>query len=228
VPAATLVHSPLVGPATWGRAAEVLRELGWPVAVPDLRPAAASGRWDDVVAAAVAGGHAEPDGVLVAHSGAGALLPAVAAALPHRPAALVFVDAVLPPATGEVALVPPAFLDHLRDLAVDGLLPPWADWFGPDAMAEQVPDAARRAEALADLPRLPLAWFLQHPTVPDGWAATPAAYVRLSGAYDDEAADARARGWPVAVLDRTHLAAVTHPREVADAIAAAVEQLLRR
>ena len=56
----------------------------------------------------------------------------------------VFVDAGLP-TDG-----PDPFLDRLRDIAEDGLLPPWSTWFGPDVMATLVPDPTRRAEIEAD------------------------------------------------------------------------------
>ena len=75
-----LVHPPLLGPAVLQPLAAELRQRGSGVAVPDLRAAVgtASGwpqRW---VCAAAAAGPAE---VVVGFSGAGIVLPAVAAAV---------------------------------------------------------------------------------------------------------------------------------------------------
>src|SRR5262245_8795614 len=91
-----LVHSPLVGPLTWSRVAEELRGLGEGVVVPVLPEALEAPAWQ---AAAGAVAEAAPDAplVLVAHSGAGPLLPAVRMALGRRvPAAYIFVDAGIP------------------------------------------------------------------------------------------------------------------------------------
>ena len=45
------------------------------------------------------------------------------------------------------------------------------------------------------------------------------AYVRLSAAYTAIADQAQAAGWPVTRCSMDHLAPLTRPREVADAIA---------
>jgi hypothetical protein len=63
--------------------------------------------------------------VLVGHGAAG-LLPVIADALAVEIAALVFVDSFLPPPAGQLPLGPPAFMDQLRAMATDGLLPPWS------------------------------------------------------------------------------------------------------
>jgi hypothetical protein len=76
-----LVHPPLLGPAVLGPLAAELRSRGNAVRVPDLRSAvvAAAGWWDRVAAAA--GGPAD---VVLGFSGAGVVLPAVAAAAHAR------------------------------------------------------------------------------------------------------------------------------------------------
>ena len=82
--------------------------------------------------------------VLVGHSGAGPLMPRMADAS-GKVAALIFVDAMLPPASGHAQLADPTFLSQLRGLANNGLLPPWSEWFGKDAMRRLVPDDGLRA-----------------------------------------------------------------------------------
>ena len=91
-----LVHPPLLGPAVLQPLAAELRQRGSGVAVPDLRVAVGRApgwpqRW---VPAAAAAGPAE---VVVGFSGAGIVLPAVAAAVDVR--RVVRLDAVLPTGT---------------------------------------------------------------------------------------------------------------------------------
>jgi hypothetical protein len=133
----------------------------------------------------------------------------------------VFVDAGVPPRSGEAALVPEAFLDHLREIAVEGRLPKWSEWFGTDAMSALLPDVALREAIVAELPRLPLSYFKQRVPMPAGWTDEPCSYILLSAAYRSDAEEARARGWPTAELSGNHLDIVTRPLEVADALLAA-------
>src|SRR5262245_31375665 len=93
VSAVVLLHSPLVGPLTWDGVATELRAAGYPTTVPDLR-----GAYD---AGAIAGAVARrlpakaDDIVLIGHSRAGPLLPAIASTL-GRVQSLIYVDARLP------------------------------------------------------------------------------------------------------------------------------------
>ena len=53
--------------------------------------------------------------------------------------------------------------------------------------------------------------------VPDVWPEAGAEYVQLSPAYDDPAAEARRRGWPVTGgSEGAHLDVATAPARVAD------------
>jgi hypothetical protein len=213
-----LVHSPVTGPSTWRWVADELRARGHQVSVPSVRPPYDS--WEifaDAVATQAAGQAAGPAAV-VGHSGAGPLLPQIAARITAA-GPLVFVDADLPPETGEATLMPAEILAELRSLAPDGVLPPWSDWFGPGVMRELVPDDAKRAVVTAELPSLPLSYFEARVPVPAGWVAAPGGYVLLSEeAYGGQAAAAAARGWPVVRLRGAHLDIVTRPAEVAEAI----------
>ena len=214
-----LVHSPLVGPATWSWVAAELRRHGHDAAVPSLLDAATSGRWEDCVDAAVA---AAPTGKRLAvagHSAAGSLLPAIAGRLDPNPSLLVFVDSVLPPPRGEALLVPEQFRDALSALARDGVLPPWDEWFEPGTMERLVPDAGRRDVVRRELPSVPLSCFGRPVPVPAGWTGTPCGYVLLSELYRNEAVEARSRGWPVVELLGAHLDLVARPAEVAAALA---------
>jgi hypothetical protein len=226
-----LVHSPLVGPLTWQAVAEVLRDGGEVVVVPDLTRSVAVG--SPVLpavqqAAADAVDTARPPGpvVLVGHSGAGPLLPGIAdrTAAPVR--ALLYVDSLLPQAGASWFDRAPADLaDHLRGLARDGLLPPWNEWFGADAIEEVLPDPHLRERFVADVPRLPLTYF-HEPAPPASWDG-PSGYILLSEAYENDAAQARRRGWPVLERRSHHLSMLTDPAAAAAAILELVDSLSR-
>jgi pimeloyl-ACP methyl ester carboxylesterase len=196
-----LVHSPLVGPSTWLPVARELERRGRRAVVPSLLgPAAGApqGHWRQCVEAVrdAVRRLSEPI-VLLGHSGGGLLLPAIADAVAPPVSGLIFVDSRVPARTGETPLARPSFLDHLRTLAVDGLLPPWSTWWSEDSMRELVPDEALRSALTREMPSLPLAYLEQRIPSPDGWDRMPCAYLLLSDAYREASADASERGWRV-------------------------------
>jgi hypothetical protein len=210
-----LVHSPVTGPSTWRWVAAELAARGHQVSVPAV---GAVRHWPEFADAVAAQSGDGGDVVLVGHSGAGPLLPQIAAAMDVG--SLIFVDADIPPDHGEAGLMPSEILADLRKIAVDGILPPWSEWFGPAVMRELVPDTERRAVITAELPRVPLSYFEASVPVPAGWTSAACGYVLLSDeAYGGQAGAAEARGWPVVRLDGGHLDLVTKPAQVAAAIA---------
>lgn len=215
-----LVHAPLVGPSTWAALAERAAARGHAVAVPDLTGVATATppRWRWFAEHAAGGADAVPEPVVViGHSGAGAYLPLIGAQLGAWPAALVFVDAIVPPATG-AHRTSPGLRSLLDERTVDGRLLPWLDWWPEDTVAELLPDPADRALLAADLPRLPRDLYDEVVPVPDGWAADRCAYLQLSPAYDAEFQEAGARGWPRRRLAGTHLSIHTDAEVVLDAV----------
>lgn len=219
-----LVHSPLLGPSSWAATAGVLAGRGYVVVTPDLTTAVTADppRAPRFVADAVAGASDLPGPVaVVGHSGAGAFLPAIGAALGDRLGALVFVDAVVPPRHGvhETSARLRALLD---EQTTDGVLRRWLDWWPAATLAELLPGAVDRELLGADLPRVPRAFYDEAVPVPDGWSAWPCAYLRLSAAYDAESEDAVERGWLRGELDLDHLAIHTRPGAVADALTSMV------
>ena len=152
-----LVHSPLVGPTTWRRLADSLQAGGHDVVVPDLRAAAVAGDVEAVISTVVAAIPAEwPAPVVVGHSGAGPMLSSVAQRVGGKRSTVVFVDAGLPPCEAQ-ATPSGDFLEYLRALASDGLLPKWSTWWGEGVMEVLVPDADRRGELDAEMPQVSLA-----------------------------------------------------------------------
>ena len=140
------------------------------------------------------------DAVLVAHSGAGPLLATIAQLSRAREPTLLFVDAGVSSAEVDGELMPLALLDHLESLAVDGVLPPWSQWFAAATMETLIPDEIRRTVVEEELPRLPLEYFYGSvaPTIP--WPARHNGYIQLSDGYADDAQEARRRGWPSTVV----------------------------
>jgi len=171
--------------------------------------------WHDGVGLRIAAQVDDAPWIAVLHSGAGGFAPSIAAAS-QRLAGLFFVDAVLP-ATGRSWLqtAPAALSARLARLATDGLLAPWNRWFEPDPTLRLLPDPASREAFVRDLPRVPFA-FLEA-VCPDHrqWARLPAAYLRLSEAYEAEATQAELRGWPVRRTRLHHLAMASDPDKVA-------------
>jgi pimeloyl-ACP methyl ester carboxylesterase len=219
------VHSPLVGPLTWQAVADRFASDGLRTAVPDLTGAMAGpAPYQPGLAQAVAGA-VDPLGVpavLIGHSGAGPLLPGIAAALAVPVRALVYVDAGLPyPGQTWFERAPGELVAHLRGLASgDGWLPPWHEWFPPGSLAELLPDPELRARFTEDLSRLPAAYFEERMPAAD-WSG-PGAYLLLSEAYRDDADQAAARGMPVAERPTHHLAMLTSP----DLVASGMRDLL--
>ena len=224
-----LVHSPLVGCATWDLVAADLAGGGYELGVPDLTGTVMAGppyclRQAQVIARSASGQPA----ILIGHSGAGPLL-GLAGGIIGQVLGYIFVDAGLPmPGQAWMETVPPDLADQLREMAdARGWLPPWSQWWGDEALAELVPDPAVRRHFAAGCPRLPLAMFEEiHPPAPQ-WPDAPAAYLQLSEAYEDQAAKARELGWPVIEQMSHHLAVLTEPGRVAGSLRELIGQLRR-
>jgi hypothetical protein len=231
-----LIHSPLTGPSTWLPCADALRAEGHGVVVPSLatsiRDIARNGTpthqglADAVAGAVAASGPAIGPLVLVAHSGAGALLPSVAEAVGPSVKAAIFADATLPhPGKSWLDSAPPALAEQLRNQVVNGELPPWDQWFPPGAIADLLPDPVMRRRFLDELPTLPWHWFEQQAPVVAGWPSVPCGYLQLSAAYDDQAETAADLGWPTISEKADHLSPLTRPDLVAPAVAMLGDQL---
>lgn len=183
-------------------------------------------RWQAHVDAVVAAGQkAEPPLVLVAHSGAGVLLPAAGARLPDV-AGYLFVDATLPRRRGaRLGALHPALRNRLEGMASDGMLPRWSEWWGPGALDVLIPDEDIRARFEAELRPVPIALFEEVVPVPVRWPDAPCGYLRLSAAYAEEEAEAARRGWLVARLDASHLEPLLRPDVVARSLLALTKRM---
>ena len=220
------VHSPVVGPSTWTYTAEALRKKGFGCVVPDLTAVATMDQpYYPKYATAAAASVDDETGqvVVIGHSAAGALLPAIAEAVGKRARGAVFVDAMLPqPGRSWFDTAPPGLEAQLRGLADEDLLPPWHEWFPPGALAALVPDPVRRRRLVAETPRLPLAYF-DEPAPQARFAESVAcAFLRLGAPFDRAADKAHRLGWWVTRRDWDHLRMLSAPDAVADLIAQAI------
>src|SRR3977135_2672789 len=128
-----LIHSPRVGALTWPLVADELRRSGHQVIVPNLfaAPDPLLPYWQqhaNAVAHSVAHETLASDPILVAHSGAGPLLPAIRQVLNRPVAGYIFADAGLPKNNAsrlDLFGLPDEVRDF-RESAVDGILPNWS------------------------------------------------------------------------------------------------------
>jgi hypothetical protein len=225
-----LVHSPLVGRATWDLVAADLAGRGYRVGVPDLTGTVAAGppycsRQAEVIAGSASG---EP-AILIGHSGAGPLLPA-AGALLGQVRGYVFADAGLPtPGQSWMGTVPPGLATWLREMAdAQGWLPPWPRWWGEQALAGLIPDPDVRRRFAAGCPPAAAGHVRGDP--PAG-----AALARCAGRLPAAERGLRGPGSPGAATwlagdtpGGHHLAPLTDPGLVAGSLHELLSQLQRK
>ena len=218
-----MIHSPLVGPLTLGPLGAELCELGFEVVLPDLREGLMGPRpqWRAILDLAIAA--AESVDVIVAHSGAGVLMPLLAEQL--SPDVVAFVDAVVPGDALTYQASEP-FLEFVDSLSHDGpLLPPWHEWWGDDAMARLIPDGDLRRRIAADTPRMPRSFYDDPVPLPTGWMTRHGCcFLQLSPAYDDDRVRAETYEWPTARMTGQHLDVAVKPVAVGERLMNLIER----
>lgn len=214
-----LLHSPLVGPLTWQPVADELRARGVEVIVPRLTTDEAGPRpyWRQHVAAvtsALAARKRQPV-VLVGHSGAGPLLPAVREYTGCLVEFYLFVDCDLPrPGASRLDLFAPDEANWFRAQAGDGRLPTWTE---ADLQAA-IPNGDLRRRFVAELEPLPLAVYEEAVPVFAGWPDAPCGYIHLTPGYAIAARRARQAGWGYYRLNGGHFHMLVDPVAVTDAL----------
>ena len=219
-PMFALVHSPLLGPRSWQAVDAALDSRGERSFVVDISEGLTVDRDFYAALGEVAARQIREPVILVAHSGAGALIPSILRAAAGRVEAVVFVDALLPhPGRSWFDTAPGALAARLRRQSRGGVAPRWPDWLPPERLEQLLPDRRMRESLIGDAAAAPLA-FLDEPA-PDWPAPAPprgCAYLQLSSAYDREAREAHASGWPSRRLDGHHLWIMANPSLVAAAV----------
>ncbi len=223
-----LVHSPLVGPRTWQLVADQIRRQG----IQAIAPALPDSRqlelpyWErhvEAVAQAVQKLPGDQPLILVAHSGAGVLLPGIRQTLWRDVKGYIFADAVIPRdhASRLDLFASSEGADEFRQTARDGLLPTWTD----EDLREHIIDDDLRRRFVAELSPLPLAVYEERIPVFDGWPDAPCAYLLFSPIYQQMAAQAQQRGWSYAEVSALHFHMLVDPEGVAQALIALSRQM---
>lgn len=217
-----LVASPLGGAFTWRGVADELNSLGRTAIVVEPRDEeeAATPFWlQEANSAAVQVGEAlGPNGrlLLVAHSGAGTLLPAIGDRLHDRVAGYIVVDGPIP-RDGESQLTlmrhsAPQLAEVVsKVLAAGGSFPV----LGDDHLRSEITDDALRRAVLAEARPRAARFYEERVTVPAGWPDAPCGYVQLSATQAPAFAEASACGWACLRTPGHHFLMVTEPVRVA-------------
>lgn len=216
-----LLHSPLIGTSAWLAVAAEAMERGLEVslpAIPDL--SLIPQPFYDVIGRGVARQiQGSAPATLVVHSSAGGLAPSVVAASDGRIDQVVFVDAILPhPGRCWFETTGDAFEAALRATAQGGVVPPWDQWFPAGMIADMIDEPNARAVFENELKPTPLAFLEEKAPDIDLPEDVAWSYLRLSEAYEREAARARSLGRPTLREDLHHLAMYTHSFEVMNAL----------
>lgn len=223
LPLLVLIHSPLVGRSTWQPCSDLLRRKGYQVRTPSLADFVGGdppyyANISEHVAAAVRKGPDAETMILIAHSGAGALLPAVVERL-DRQCYGIFVDAILPhPGQSWFDTVPPQLRAHLRGLVRDGFLPAWHEWFPPEVISTLISDPDARRRFIGELPRIRVAYLEERAPSAGADKLIRCGYLQLSDGYGTFAGEAEKAGWVTMHEPADHLAVLTRPEMVCNAL----------
>lgn len=223
-----LIHSPLVGPLTWEPVAHEIQSRGGKTFVPHLAdsPNSSLPYWQQHAQSVQQAIHTlakNPPLILVAHSGAGPLLPAIRQGLSNPISGYVFVDAGIP-RDGHSRLD----LMRLEDaewaagfeqgLLQGGQFPTWT----ANDLYAVIPNEALRHQVIAEIQPRSLPFFTEAITVFEGWPDAPCAYIKFSAPYQQDFAWARAADWPVQEISVGHFHMLVNPAQVTDLIFKAV------
>ncbi len=225
-----LIHAPLVGPFTWELVAGELEASGIRTAVPILhsRPGLNKPFWEQyaqAVAEACVGIPSDQAIILVGHSGAGPMLPAMRTQLGCAVAGYIFVDSGLPENGRSLfdLFESPEEVEAFRGSAQNGLLPVWTD----DDLREIIPDKTVRARFIKELHPLPVQVYEEPLPVFDGWPDALCGYLRFGDNPAYEAASQRARKAEFAYvqIQGEHFHMLVEPGIVARALVELVKRI---
>jgi hypothetical protein len=171
------------------------------------------------VAESLAGIPNEQSVSLVAHSGAGPLLPVIREAIPKPVAAYIFVDAGIPQ-NGATRLDlmksedPEWAAQFQAELEGGSRFPNWS----MDDLQAIIPDESLRRQMVAEIRPRGLDFFSEPIPVFEGWPDSLCVYIQFSPPYDKPAGAARQAGWIVEELKAGHFHMLVDPRAVTNSI----------
>ena len=224
-----LVHSPLVGPFTWQPVAAELRRKGFEAIAPTLTNASVPGSsyWQQhakAVAQAVQALSIDDALILVGHSGAGMLLPAIREATGYPVAGYIFVDANLPrDGLSRLDHFPGQEAEQFRQTAIGGFLPIWKE----GELLPFIPGDTMRKQFISELRPMPLAVYEEPIPVFRGWPDMPCGYLSFSdtGVYREAIQTAKQWGWTYAELAGKHFHMLLEPDVVASTLVQMAEEM---
>jgi hypothetical protein len=226
-----LIHSPLVGGLTWTLVADEMRQTGINVVVPTLVDSSDSAEpfWKqhaESVSRALAQIPQNSPVTLVAHSGAGPLLPAIRQVLPNPVKAYVFADAGIPrDGASRLDLMksedPEWAAQFQEDLEQGEHFPNWS----MEDLQEIIPDISLRKQMVAEIRPRGLSFFTECLPAFDGWPDAPYVYIQFSAPYARPAAQARQADWPTYQMEAGHFHMLVDAKVVTNTIVEAMEQL---
>lgn len=225
-----LIHSPLVGDFTWSLVAEQMRRRGLDVIVPLLNDSPKSNEpyWKQHADSFAESLAAVPDDVpvtLVAHSGAGPLLPILRKSILNAVRAYVFVDAGIPHPATRLEMMKSEDSDWAEQfqkyLEEGGRFPNWSS----EDLSEILPDKNICEKLVADLRPRALDFFTEPIPVLEGWPDAPCIYILFSPPYQRAEIEARQLGWQTYQLEAGHFHMLVDPEAVTDIIIDAINDI---
>ena len=159
------------------------------------------------------------DVVLVGHSGAGPLLPAIASMADRPVSGYAFVDAGIPEeGASRLDLLRrelPEMAEQLQQhLEAGGRFPEWTE----KDLQDEIPLEGLRRGIVEQVRPRPLSFWTEPIPVPPEWPDAPCFYLRLSEAYRVPFDRAKHEGWKAREIEGTHFHMLAEPRAVTDAV----------
>jgi hypothetical protein len=225
-----LIHSPLVGVLTWTLVAKEMRQRGLDVRVPVLKdsPNSQEPYWKqhaESISQAFSNIPKDVSVTLVAHSGAGPLLPVMRESIPNPVHGYVFVDAGIPHKNAtRLAMMKSEDSNWAQEfqsyLEGGGRFPNWSS----EDLSEILPDEIMRQQLVAEIRPRALDFFTEPIPVFDGWPDAPCVYILFSPPYKRAEAQAWQMGWLTYKLEAGHFHMLVDPNAVTDLIVNAVNE----
>jgi len=226
-----LIHSPLVGPLTWQLVYHEMEKRGLEAIMPTLtdHPNSTLPYWQQHAESLAKSLIRIPQNrriVLVAHSGAGPLLPIIRQSAAHSIGAYVFVDAGIPRNDSSridlMRLQDQQWAEQFHQALLQGeRFPMWNE----EDLREVIPDDNLRRKMVAETNPRSLTFFTEPIPVFTGWPDAPCAYIKFSAPYDWDFRQAKQASWLVREVNAGHFHMLVDPSTVTNVIVDAVQEL---
>ena len=223
-PLYVLIHSPLVGSLTWHLVARELENRGLKAITPTLTDDSNSDlpfcqQHAKSFAKSLERIDIDQRVVMVAHSGAGPLLPILRQSIEQLVISYVFVDAGVPlNGASRLDLIGQSdsqWADQFHQALLRGeSFPNWDE----DDLSEEIPDASLRRRMVSELQPRALDFYIEPIPVFAGWPDAPCAYIQFTASYDWDCQLAEQAGWRVRKFHAGHFHMLVDPMSVTDMI----------